>query len=281
MKIRKFKKLFPFLGLSSLFFVSASYTQNHTSHVSYNIDPEVKEINYLYKNYVLNNQINLVVEDGISNGAIDLLQNFFKAKNYQVSLSKQIEVGKTNILIGNSGNSDKLVDNMIANDIDFNNDIQFKNDAYLLTSRDNIITAFGFKQGSEFYAAATFTQIFNQLQNRTIESFIIKDYSDYKDRGIIEATENNNWSNNERFKYLDYAQKHKLNMYFYGNYYDKYLNSDWKQLYDDKQLNEFLIPFVNKSLQSNIQPVFAFNIFKKNKMTSESLSSDFENFKAK
>ncbi|MGZ9756127.1 beta-N-acetylglucosaminidase domain-containing protein [Mycoplasma sp. 4423] len=281
MKIRKFKKLFPFLGLSSLFFVSASYTQNHTSHVSYNIDPEVKEINYLYKNYVLNNQINLVVEDGISNGAIDLLQNSFKTKNFQVSLRKQIEVGKTNILIGNSGNSDKLVDNMIANDIDFNNDIQFKNDAYLLTSRDNIITAFGFKQGSEFYAAATFTQIFNQLQNRTIESFIIKDYSDYKDRGIIEAAENNNWSNNERFKYLDYAQKHKLNMYFYGNYYDQYLNSDWKQLYDDKQLNEFLIPFVNKSLKSNIQPVFIFNIFKNNKMTSESLSSDFENFKAK
>ncbi|MGZ9414051.1 beta-N-acetylglucosaminidase domain-containing protein [Mycoplasma sp. 5370] len=281
-KKNKLKKFIPFIGISPLFFASASFENSIShNHETYNINPYVKSINYLDKNYVLDSEVNLVIEDGISQKTIDNFKNILTSKNYKFTLQKKIIESKTNILIGNKLNTDTSVDNLLLSDINSNSDISSKEDSYILTSKNNIIGAFGFKEDSEFYAAQTFKQILDQLKNRTIEEFVIKDFSMAKNRGIIEGSLNTNWSNIERFKYLEYAKKQKLNKYFYWNTFDKKTNEDWKLKYSNLEKKDFLEPFINKSLESNIEPVFMFNIFAKNKLREESFDNDLENFKQK
>ncbi|MGZ9432237.1 beta-N-acetylglucosaminidase domain-containing protein [Mycoplasma sp. 613B] len=281
-KNKQIKKFIPLITLSPAFFVSVSFENSVSqNHENYNINPYVKNINYLDKNYVLSSEINLVIEDGISENTVNNIKNILSAKNYSFTSQKKIIESKTNILIGNKLNNDTTVDNLLLSEINRSNDIVQKNDSYILTSKNNVIGAFGLKENSEFYASETFKQIFNQLKNRTIEEFIIKDFSLTKNRGIIEGSQNTNWSNEQRFKYLDYAKKQKLNKYFYWNWFDKKTNADWKLKYSNKEKEDFLVPFINKSLENNIEPVFMFNIFQTNKVRVESFDSDLENFKQK
>ena len=128
---------FMIFGCVNVYPVKAKTTQKE-----YEIYPKPHSINYEDGNYSID-AINIVYENGIDADTKTRLNEILTTHEIEGSVSKEIQNGKTNILVG-INNSGEFVDEYVkANYLLNDPDLFSKLDSYLLTSRNGIITILG------------------------------------------------------------------------------------------------------------------------------------------
>lgn len=208
-------------------------------NTDYEIYPAPQKIEYQDGNFNFGSSVNIIYDSGIDDYTKIRLENeILKANSigYEVSVSKDIIEGKTNILVGIEG-SGEVVD-VYADKYTLSTENLFsKTDAYFLAVDNNIITILGKDTDSAFYGLTTLYHVVNQLDsNHTIRNFKVEDYANVVTRGFIEGYYGNPWSVQDRADLMTYGGYYKLNAYFYAPKDDPKHRVQWRTLYTEEEL---------------------------------------------
>ncbi|AJC55181.1 beta-N-acetylglucosaminidase domain-containing protein [Streptomyces sp. 769] len=108
----------------------------------------------------------------------------------------------------------------------------------LAAGRDRIALA-GKDATGTYYAAQTLSQL---LPHRTrpgarMRGTVVRDWPATALRGVIEGFYGTPWSHAARLDQLDFAARHKMNIYVYSPKDDAYLREKWRDPYPAAQLN--------------------------------------------
>ena len=249
---------FMIFGCVNVYPVKAKTTQKE-----YEIYPKPHSINYEDGNYSID-AINIVYENGIDADTKTRLNEILTTHEIEGSVSKEIQNGKTNILVG-INNSGEFVDEYVkANYLLNDPDLFSKLDSYLLTSRNGIITILGKDSDAAFYGITSLYHIFNQLDNNSIYNFTIEDCADVASRGFIEGYYGNPWSTEDRVQLMKWGGYYKLNSYFYAPKDDPKHNAKWRELYSQEEIETKIKPLAKAGNESKCRFVFALHPYMNN-----------------
>ena len=249
---------FMIFGCVNVYPVKAKTTQKE-----YEIYPKPHSINYEDGNYSID-AINIVYENGIDADTKTRLNEILTTHEIEGSVSKEIQNGKTNILVG-INNSGEFVDEYVKVNYSLNDsDLFSKLDSYLLTSRNGIITILGKDSDAAFYGITSLYHIFNQLDNNSICNFTIEDYADVASRGFIEGYYGNPWSTEDRVQLMKWGGYYKLNSYFYAPKDDPKHNAKWRELYSQEEIETKIKPLAKAGNESKCRFVFALHPYMNN-----------------
>lgn len=232
------------------------------AEAEYEIYPSPQVISYEGDSYIINNDVNVVYEDGIDAETRARLDEVFALKSdISVTVSDEIVEGRTNVLVGIDG-SEGYVDRYVEENIDVTDDGLFdKLDAYVLDSSNNVITVLGADTDASFYGLTTLYHIIKQMDSYTIRSFHIEDWADVASRGFIEGYYGNPWSTQDRINLMKWGGYYKLNSYFYAPKNDPKHNAQWRTLYTEQELDELIRPLAEAGNDSKCRFVYALHTF--------------------
>ncbi len=216
--------------------LSDEVTQEVTAEeTGYEIYPKPQNITYKDSDFIIRKDVNVVYEDGVDIYTKNRLKEVTDLKDLNVTESKSIVEGKTNILVGVDGSGeyvDKYAEKYTLNDTELFNKI----DSYLLAVDNEVITVLGKDTDAAFYGLTTLYHVFAQLESYTIRDFVIEDYANVVTRGFIEGYYGNPWSVEDRSDLMTYGGYYKLNAYFYAPKDDPKHRTNWRQLYTEDEL---------------------------------------------
>ncbi|MGZ9797113.1 beta-N-acetylglucosaminidase domain-containing protein [Mycoplasma sp. 4013] len=217
----------------------------------YKVYPGVQQINYGGNNtYSLTDTVNIVYDDSVSEATIKRFENLLKSKHISnITRSKNLLFGKTNILIGIKGDSDNTVDNLLntvgispseLKDSSSDNaaDLFSQNDAYYLRSSNNFITLYAKDADAAFYGATTLWHIFKQIDGSQLRNFTIKDWADREIRGLSLRNTSSISTLASKLDLINYAGYLKYNRYYYQPQTDLKTTTLWSSLYTQDELKD-------------------------------------------
>ncbi|TDV23070.1 glycosyl hydrolase family 20 [Mycoplasmopsis mustelae] len=237
---------------------SANTTTSTKQEITYNIFPEVQDIQYTEGSISITPEVNLVFENGIDAATIARFDQVLKLRNLTYTKSRNIVSGKTNILVGIKDDTDTLVDNELKTlGITPDATLDNKLDSYMLNAgtfnNGSYITLLAKDATAAFYGATTLWHIFNQLDGFKIRNLTIKDYADLKVRGVMDgfintsSRSNNLWNKGAQsiMDFMKFAGLYKLNTYIFrpgdvlANDFtvtSKNTAQSWSTLYTDSEI---------------------------------------------
>lgn len=211
-------------------------------------------------------EVNAVFESGIDQATKDRLGAVLAAKGIKAKEVSAVENGKVNIVIGIAGSNgaaaayaeDKLKDGALFEKVD----------AYLLAIEANRITIVGKDTDAAFYALASLKMILEQSEGTTVRQLQMEDYAIGQYRGFIEGYYGIPWSVEDRISLMQFGGDFKMNAYIFAPKDDPYHNSQWRELYPEKELADIsrmvaagtaskcrfiwaIHPFMNQGIDTN------------------------------
>lgn len=205
----------------------------------YLIYPIPQNINY-YENEIsfnLNNEVNLVLEEGIDTNTKAYLEEVLSYYNISYTIDDKLSNDKMNLCLG-INNSNGVVDGYVKNNIAISNENLFENpDAYLMDIKEDAIVILGKDTDSAFYGVATLKMVLSSFNNMKLLNAKIEDYASVKLRGFIEGFYGG-WSYEERESLMNYARDYKMNSFVYASKTDPYHTNKWDVLYPEEELSE-------------------------------------------
>lgn len=231
----------------------------------YEIYPNPHVINYTGGEYIVKNQVNVVLESGIDQYTKDRLDEVLELKNItSYTTSESVVTGKTNILVGIDG-SGEYVDTYADEHLTVTTENLFNElDSYVLDNQDGVITVLGKDTDAAFYGLTSLYHVFTQMDSYTIQEFHVEDWADVASRGFIEGYYGNPWSTDDRANLMTWGGYYKLNSYFYAPKDDPKHNAKWRELYTQEELNTKIKPLAEAGNASKCRFVFALHPFMNN-----------------
>lgn len=235
MKLIK-KALICFLTITMIFTYLPVVKAKDTKE--YKIYPTPQNIKYLSDSSQISKEANVIYDDDIDKYTQNHLKNILKIIDVNMSVSKDIVDGKTNILVG-IYNSNDIVDQYFKTNKLIKDEKHFeKNDSSILHIENNNIVLLGKDTDAAFYGLTSLKHIFNQSENRNVLNLHIEDYADVKGRGFIEGYYGNPWSNEDRSDLMTFGGDYKVNQYIYAPKDDPKHNEKWRELYTESELQD-------------------------------------------
>ncbi len=237
-------------------------TSHHSlraAETEYEIYPKPQAIKYNGQSFTISNKVNVVLERGVDNYTKKRLEKILTRSRIKFSFSRGIVPGITNILVG-LNRSKGPVDKYFNQKVTHNDTFFDKNDAHIVSIKNNMVAVLGRDADSAFYGVTTLKHVFNQLKGRRLLQFRADDYCDVKHRGFIEGYYGNPWSNEDRAELMKFGGDYKLNTYFFAPKDDKYHNSKWRELYPAKELAE-IRKLAKAGNESKCKYVYALHTF--------------------
>lgn len=202
----------------------------------YELYPKPQNFAYESGDFIIDNKVNVVIEEGIDEYTVARLEEVLSLKGIKPSYSNQMVEGTTNILVGING-SKGFVDSYYHNNYSIDHsDLWDHNDANTVRIDSKVITVLGAHTDAAFYGLTTLYHIVTQMDSLTIRNLMIEDYADVISRGFIEGYYGEPWSQEDRVDLMTFGGYYKLNSYFYAPKDDPKHNSDWKTLYNEEEL---------------------------------------------
>lgn len=259
--------------------------QAKAEDAGYELYPIPHTISYTGKDYIVRNEVNLVVEDGIDNYTVDRLEEVLALKkDITYTKSNAIVNGKTNILVGIKG-SNGYVDTYAQKNLTVSTENLFgKQDSYVLDSRNGVITVLGKDTDSSFYGLTTLYHVFAQMDSYTIREFHVEDWADVSSRGFIEGYYGNPWKTEDRVNLMKWGGYYKLNSYFYAPKDDPKHNGKWREPYSEDEIRDKIIPLAEAGNASKCRFVYALHPFMNNPVrfnTPENYAHDLKDVQNK
>ncbi len=236
--------------------------QAEAAEQEYELYPTPHSIEYTDGNYILDDSINVVYEEGVDDATKARFREVAALKELNVTESDEVVKGKTNILIGTKDNEDTYVDTYVKKNIEQKDtDLFEKTDSYILDSDDGVIAVLGKDNDASFYGVTTLYHVVKQLDSFTIRNFHVEDYADVVSRGFIEGYYGNPWSTQDRINLMKWGGYYKLNSYFYAPKDDPKHNSNWRALYTDEEIETKIKPLAQTGNESKCRFVYALHPF--------------------
>ncbi|WP_327445043.1 beta-N-acetylglucosaminidase domain-containing protein [Clostridium tarantellae] len=203
----------------------------------YEIYPIPQSIKYDNESIDLDEEANIVFEEGIDEATKNRLIETLGIKEINYEVSTEIKEEKLNFLVG-INNSNGVVDNYFTEN-NLSKDSHFKNnDAYIVSAKDNVVAVLGKDTDSAFYGITSLKLIFNQLEDDELNELLIEDYSDGQWRGFIEGYYGIPWSNENRMELMKFGGDFKMNSYIFAPKDDEYHSLKWREPYPAEKLAE-------------------------------------------
>lgn len=227
----------------------------------YEIYPNPHVMAYSGDDYIVKNQVNVVLEDGIDSYTKDRLEEVLDLKGITYTTSEAVVSGTTNILVGIEG-SKGYVDTYADQHVTVTTDGMFsKLDSYVLDNEDGVITVLGRDTDAAFYGLTSLYHVFTQMDSFTIQEFHMEDWADVASRGFIEGYYGNPWSTEDRQNLMTWGGYYKLNSYFYAPKDDPKHNANWRELYTEEEIQNKIIPLAQAGNASKCRFVYALHPF--------------------
>lgn len=227
----------------------------------YEIYPNPHVMTYSGDDYMVRNEVNVVLEDGIDSYTKDRLEEVLKLKDISYTTSEAVVNGKTNILVGIEGSKgyvDTYADEHVSVET---KDLYSKLDSYVLDNDNGVITVVGKDTDAAFYGLTTLYHVFSQMDSFTIQEFHVEDWADVASRGFIEGYYGNPWSVEDRANLMTWGGYYKLNAYFYAPKDDPKHRAQWADLYTEDELNRLIKPLAEAGNASKCRYVYALHPF--------------------
>ncbi len=232
-------------------------SDNETSEKEYEIYPTPQEITYEDGFITLTKRVNVYFES-----SIDI---YTKNKLYDVLSLKDVKSHNVSEITSNENfsinlgvyKSNEAVDKMYSSkDLTY---LEEKIDAYYLEINNNAINVLGKNTDAVFYGLASLKMIFEQSTNQ-IRKLVIKDYSNSTWRGFIEGYYGIPWTSDERIELMRFGEIVKSNIYIYAPKDDSYHSSNWRGLYNARDL-EALKEQIQAGLETKTKFAWAIHPF--------------------
>ncbi|OUN24350.1 beta-N-acetylglucosaminidase domain-containing protein [Pseudoflavonifractor sp. An85] len=250
----------------------------------YEIYPNPHVMTYSGDTYMVKNQVNVVLEEGIDRYTKDRLEEVLKLKDISYTTSEAVVSGKTNILVGIEG-SNGYVDTYAEKNVAVETqDLYNKLDSYVLDNDNGVITVVGKDTDAAFYGLTTLYHVFAQMDSFTIQEFHVEDWADVASRGFIEGYYGNPWSTEDRQNLMTWGGYYKLNSYFYAPKDDPKHNANWRELYTEEEIQNKIIPLAEAGNASKCRFVYALHPFMYNAVrfnNDENYQADLKAVQAK
>ncbi|MCH5171609.1 MAG: beta-N-acetylglucosaminidase domain-containing protein [Erysipelotrichales bacterium] len=247
-------------------------TDVEVSKVEYEIYPTPQEIVYSDGIISLTKRVNVYAESSIDVYTKNKLYDILSLKDVKAhNVSKITDNGNFNINIGvykSSEDVDKLCRGV---DLSY---IENKIDAYYLEINSNSIIVLGKDTDAVFYGLATLKMIFEQSKKQ-IRTLVIKDYSNSKWRGFIEGYYGIPWTSEERIELMRFGEIVKSNIYIYAPKDDSYHSSNWRGLYNERDL-EVLKEQIQAGLETKTKFAWAIHPFMEKPITQSNYSEGLQ-----
>lgn len=202
----------------------------------YKIYPTPQSLVYGEGTLALQEQANVVYEDGIDDATKNRLAQALEVKGIEIQESEQQEEGKLNILVGVKGSGEAA--DAYAEQLTYADDLFDQVDAYLLSIEDNTITILGKDTDAAFYGISSLKLILEQAAGMAVRSLQMEDYAIGQYRGFIEGYYGIPWSVEDRISLMNFGGDFKMNIYIFAPKDDPYHNSQWRELYPEDKLAE-------------------------------------------
>ena len=255
------------VGLSGIQVVHAAEPTDEMK--PYTIYPNPHEITYSGQQFEVSDSVNVVYETQVDQYTKNRVEKLLNSKELTFTESAEIVADRTNFLVG-IHKSGETVDSYFKDNELRDETILAKLDANIVSVQDNVIAILGKDIDSAFYGVTTVKHIFKQMQNRSIEELLIKDYADVKGRGFIEGYYGEPWSNEDRADLMTFGGDFKMNSYIYAPKDDPKHNGKWRDLYTPVELEKIshlaeagnasktrfvytLHPFMNNAIRFNTE----------------------------
>ncbi|WP_289710185.1 beta-N-acetylglucosaminidase domain-containing protein [Peribacillus butanolivorans] len=217
--------------------VSKKVRNSVKGNQGYEIYPIPQSIVYNEGNLDLGSDVNVVFESGLDKATKNRLIEVLAIKNINHTVGKEIQEGKTNVIVG-VNNSGEIVDKYF-NTKGLDDEAHFtKNDSHIISVNDNVIAVLGKDTDSAFYGITSLKLIFKQLEGSKIRNLLIKDYSDGHWRGFVEGYYGIPWSNENRMSLMEFGGDFKMNTYIFAPKDDEYHSLKWREPYPAEKLTE-------------------------------------------
>ncbi|UWD34456.1 beta-N-acetylglucosaminidase domain-containing protein [Mesomycoplasma molare] len=253
--------------ISPFSFLSMSNEANNSvQNIDYQFLTPVKNISYDNNFFILKNKINLILSSPLEdNPNFILLIKTLKELKYEISFSETTKSDYTNIVISFLEDKNLSVNNLITKyGLDFNYNIanfneyfiELKNNYLFLESNDKI----GLTNG-----LATLKEIIKNSDNKVLQNAKINDYQKIKNRSIFDSLD---ISLENRKKNISNAITNGFNKYIYFNSRDLKNSKNWRDLYDEYELN-LLNNLANFTKEKGMEFIYTIDFF-----THSSISQD-------
>ncbi len=284
---RKAKKLFSLLLAAAIFItgipaaeLKTQAAETEASTQEYEIYPMPQEgISYGADVLELGNTANLVIENTIDTATITRLNDILELKSITGTRTDNVASGTLNVLAGTKG-SGGAVEQWFDNNITYNSELFDKQDAYVLSIKDNVIAVLGKDTDAAFYGLSTLKLIINQAEGATVRELQIEDYADGQYRGFIEGYYGIPWSVEDRISLMEFGGDFKMNIYIFAPKDDEYHNSNWRTLYPDDKLED-IREMVAAGTASKCRFAWAIHPFMHDKITSANYNESLQIVKNK
>lgn len=284
---RKGKKLFSLLLAAAILItgIPAEGLNTHAAETEanaqeYEIYPTPQEgISYGMDVLELENTANLVIENTIDTATINRLNSVLELKSITGTRTDSAANGKLNILVGTK-ESGGAVDQWFSNNVTYGSGLFEKQDAYVLSIKDNVIAVLGKDTDAAFYGLSTLKLIINQTEGSAVRELQIEDYADGQYRGFIEGYYGIPWSVEDRISLMEFGGDFKMNIYIFAPKDDEYHNSNWRTLYPDDKLED-IRRMVAAGTAAKCRFAWAIHPFMNDKITSANYSESLQIVKNK
>lgn len=209
-----------------------------TASEEYEIYPTVQKLDYKEGNFIIQNSVNVVFEEGIDTYTQQKLTDVLKNKGIQMNVGSEKTDATTNILVGIK-DSGKYVDTYAKNNVAFDaSTFEGTFDPYVLDIQDGVITILGESSDGAYYGIVSLMHILNQIDGKRVRNLTINDYADTQTRGFIEGYYGIPWSNEDRMALMEFGGNFKMTSYIFAPKDDPYHKNLWREEYPQAELNE-------------------------------------------
>ncbi len=271
--MKKIFKVLPFFLIPLLSMPSCSangttlFNQNNNpSVVEYSIYPNPRKVEYKATSLTFDKYVSLVI-----NGTLDI---YTVNKAYDVLALKDVKVFENNEHTVKVELS--IYDSNIHTGLDY---LATKIDAYYLDIDENKIRIIGKDSDAIFYGLETLKLIFEQ-SDKTVRSLTIEDYADTIYRGFIEGYYGIPWTSEERIELMRFSSNFKGNIYIYAPKDDPYHSSEWRNLYNDKDL-KLLKDQIDAGNETKCTFAWSIHPFAEHAITQDNYTDSLATIKAK
>ena len=268
------------LVFSTLSFVTPGIVlDTYALNNEYEIYPKPHNMTYKDDEFVIRNEVNVVVEDNIDEVTLKRLNEVFAIKNKKVTISNKIAEGKTNVLLGIYG-SNGYADQYAKEHYSLDASLFDHFGAYFLASDNGVIVALGCDSDGVFYALTSLKHIFNQMDGSTIRNFEMRDYADANIRGFIEGYYGIPWSNDDRMSLMKFGGDFKMTSYIFAPKDDPYHSARWRDPYPQSELDA-IKEMAQVGNESKCRFVWTIHPFMNGGITASSYDADIQKIIAK
>lgn len=207
--------------------------------IEYVVYPVPQQMTLGEDRITLAEEINVVLEDGISEITKARLEEVLDNASLNYAYSAAPVADKTNLLLGVNG-SGKAAD-AYATEHNVSRDVfaegENKFDMHIVQLNNNSehgdFLLLGRDDDAAYYAIATLEQMLDQRVNGELTTVTFDDYANQQYRGMVEGFYGYPWSVQARVDWFEFAKKLKMNIFVYGPKGDPYHLGLWDEEYPD------------------------------------------------